>query len=80
MSSRSPSPDGGAQHSDSGRSRSGRDEDDMGSKSDVGLDLVFLPGHRGFSSRRRRYRGGGRPGIRGRGLGRVAAARRHVRR
>ena len=55
MSLRSPSPDGGAQHSDSERSRSGRDEDDTGSESDVGLDLGFLPGH---SSRKHRYRGG----------------------
>ena len=66
MSSRSPSPGGGAQHSDSGQSRSGRDED-MGSE---GLTWCScLVG-------RRRYRGGGRPGIRGRGRGRVAAGRR----
>ena len=66
MSTRDPSPSGRAQHSDSGRSRSGRSGDEEGSESSVELDLVFLPGRR----RGRRYRGVGRPGIRGRGRGR----------
>ena len=54
----------------------------MGSESDVGLDLVFLPG-RPRRRRGRRYRGVGRRGIRGKGRGRgeasMAAGRRRGR-
>ena len=70
-----PSSDHEAGGSDSGRSRSGRSDEDEGSESDVGLDLVFLPGRR--QTRRRRYRGGGLRGIRGnRGRGERGGTRR----
>ena len=82
ITSRSPTPDDGAQHSDSERSRSDRDRDDVGSESDVRLDLAFLPG-RPRRRRGRRYRGVGRRDIRGRGRGRgeasMAAGRRRGR-
>ena len=49
--------------SDSGRSRSGRSNEDEGSEFNIGLYIVFLPGRR--RRRRQRYRGGGQRGIRG---------------